>query len=111
MRAGRLRDRVTFQVLSVPSKDSTEGGRKVWSNLCTVWGELRLERGVERVEAGRLESSVAGVLIVRSSGATRAITAVHRAVIRGEAYQIRSNTNPDRRRIMQEMVVEAGVGQ
>lgn len=74
-----------------------------------VWAGLEMERGRERIEAGRLESAVSGVLTVRFSTETRAITAADKVRIGGEDYAIRTITDPDRRRRFLEMVVERGV--
>lgn len=108
MPAGQLRDRITFQREAI-SDEGGGGGPTVWSNVCTVWGGLRLEKGRERIEAGRLDSVVAGVLTVRDSGVMRAITVRDRAVIRGVVWNIRSNENEDRHLRMRAMVVERGV--
>ena len=107
-RAGALNKRVTFQVESV-TDDGGGGGALSWTDVVTVWGGFQPERGRERLQAGRLESAVAGVLRVRSSSATRALTAAHRVLIDGLAYQIRSITNPDQRNAYLEMTVERGV--
>lgn len=110
MAAGPLRDRVTFQ-REVRTTDAGGGAATIWQNDLTVWGGFRPERGRERLEAGRLESAVAGVLRVRSSTDTGAITAANRVLIRGEQYQIRTADNPDRKNQYIEFVVERGVAQ
>jgi len=115
MQAGRLRDRVLFQAERDPAtvsgiQDGGGGYTLQWRDLGEVWGELRLERGSEQLEAGRLGSATLGILKVRSSVFTKAITHEHRAVINGNPYQIRSNNNLDRRGIYRELVVETGVG-
>lgn len=108
MPAGQLRDQVTFQ-RATRTADGAGGATLVWQNVRTVWGGFRPQRGRETLEAGRLESAVAGVLTVRSSPDTRDITAADRVQIDGASYQIRTITNPDRRNKMLEMVVERGV--
>lgn len=86
------------------------GGFQPWWNpVGSVWCELQLEKGHERIEAGRLQSAIAGVLKVRSSEFTRSITSEHRAVIAGAAYNILSNVCEDRRGKYQTMVVQVGV--
>lgn len=109
MSAGRLRDRVTFQE-SVDTPDAAGGVYQSWRNVVTVWGALQEERGRERVEAGRLESGVAGILTVRSSSETRDLGAANRVVVNEINYQIRSISNPDRRNKYLELVVERGGG-
>jgi SPP1 family predicted phage head-tail adaptor len=107
-RAGRMRDRVSFQ--SEERTSDGGGGFTInWVTVVTVWGQLVLETGREKLQADRLESAVAGTLTVRSSTETLAITAGMRAVIDGVSYQIRSISNRDRRDDYLEMVVEQGV--
>ncbi len=108
MAAGRLRRRVTFQQ-EVETPDGGGGYELTWADRFSVWGGFRPERGQERLEAGRLESAVAGVLTVRSSSQTRQVTAEWRVMIRGEPYQIRAVTNPDQRSKYLELTVERGV--
>lgn len=108
MPAGRRRKRVTFQE-AFETPDGGGGNATSWRNTVTVWGGLREERGRERVEAGRLESAMAGTLTVLSSSDTRQIGAANRVLIDGIAYQIRSIGNPDQKNKELEMVVERGV--
>lgn len=107
-RAGQFRDRVTFQQ-SVETPDGGGGVALVWQTVAVVWGRYMPQRGRERVAAGRMEASVEGVLHVRGSPETRAITAAHRVLIGGASYNIRSVANPDRRGQIIEMTVEEGV--
>lgn len=108
MRAGQLNKRVTFQTATETS-DGGGGGSTSWGGNVTVWGQFRPERGRERLEAGRLESAEAGVLTVRSSEATRAITSAYRVLIDSIPFNIRAVSNPDQRNKAIEMVVEKGV--
>lgn len=109
--AGQLRDRVRFE----RSGDIPDGGGGTvegWESiegLANVRGAFMPERSRERLEAGRLESAVAGTLKVRSSNASREVTAADRAIINGQPYAIRSVTNPDRHNKYLEMSVERGV--
>lgn len=108
--AGQLNKRVTFQSATVV-EDAGGGGAETWGGDITVAGGFRPERGRERIEAGRVEAALAGVLKVRSSAATRAIDAeTHRVLIDGEPYNITSVSNPDQRNAYLEMTVEAGTG-
>jgi len=109
---GQLRDRVSFHRLDA----TTDAYGNVTSGysgaaFLTVWGAFRPERGRERIEGGRLEASHAGVLTVRSSSDTRAVTTADQARIDGVEYQIRTIANPDRRGRFLEMTVERGVAQ
>jgi SPP1 family predicted phage head-tail adaptor len=106
-RAGQLSDRVTFEAEQL-TPDGGGGSALAWISVATVWGQFIPERGRERLEAGRLESAIAGVLRVRSSALMRTITAAHRVQIKSVPYQIRSFSNPDRRNRMIEMLVESG---
>lgn len=108
MRAGRLRKRVTFQA-ETRVDDGGGGSSRGWGDDLEVWGEFQPQRGREQLEAGRLEVALAGVLRVRSSSETRAITEKHSVVIDGERFQIRTIANPDGRNTMLEMTVERGV--
>lgn len=107
-RAGRMRDRVTFQRFSRTS-DGGGGYTQSWTDIVTVWGQLDLERGRERVAADRVESDLAGILRVRSSTEVEAVTTADRVSVLGEYYQIRSIANVDRKADYIEMVVERGV--
>lgn len=108
MAAGHLRDRVTFQ-RATRTSDGRGGASILWQNLVTVWGGFRPERGREQLAAGRLESSVAGILTVRSSVETRAVAAADRVLIDDVAYQVRTIINPDRRDKYLELTIERGV--
>ena len=108
MGAGQLRDRIAFKSFSY-GDDSMGGGAVTWTTQLTVWGSLMPERGREQLEAGRLESAVAGVVKIRGSVSSRTITPEWICTIDGVDYNIRSITNPDRRNRYLEMVVERGV--
>lgn len=108
MRAGRLRNRVEFQrpvEMTSPIGEAYLG----WETVARRWGDYRPERGREKLEAGRLESSNAGTLQVRFDSVTKDVTAEHRVLLDGVAMQIRSAMDPDMRRRTIEFVVEVGV--
>lgn len=107
-RAGTLNKRVTFQ-RRVVTDDGGGGHSREWSNLVEVWGGFSPERGSERLEAGRLQGSLFGVLRVRSSATTRTVTVDDRVMIDGVAHQIRSVANTDQRNRMLDILVERGV--
>lgn len=104
----RLRKRVIFQRES-RTADGAGGYSLGWTTLCTVWGQNAPEKGRERVAAGRIESDLSGVLVVRSSSETRAVTTSDKVLIDNVAHNIRSISNPDQRNRFLEMVVERGV--
>jgi len=108
MRGGLLRKRVTFE-RRVRTSDSGGGGAITWSTLATVWGGYTPERGIERLDAGRLQGETMGILRVRSSDTVDAITVADRVLIDSVSHQIRSITQPDQRGKALEMVVERGV--
>ena len=108
MRGGKLRERVVFEK-EVQTPDGGGGYELSWAPLKETRGQLMLERGRERVEAGRIESAVAGVLRVRWQPGLNELSADDRAVIDGVAYNIRSVTQPDRRNRALEIVLERGV--
>lgn len=110
MTAGELRDRISIQRKTEQS-DGAGGSEFVWAaitGLASIRGAFRPERGNERIDNGRLTSSVAGTLKIRSSSASRGIVASDRAIINGDAYAIHSVTNPDRRNKYIELTVERG---
>lgn len=107
-RAGQLNKRITFQS-EIRTADGGGGFARSWGGDLTVWGQFVPERGSERLEAGRLEASLAGIVRVRHSSETAAIGESHRVLIDGEPFQIRSIANPDQRRRVLEFTVEKGV--
>lgn len=108
MAAGPLRDRIAFKQ-KVETADGQGGYSAAWVTQFTVWGSFRPMRGREQMEAGRLESSVEGVMRVRSSPTTRQIEADWIAVLDSVDYNIRWVSNPDRRDRFLEIAVQRGV--
>lgn len=107
MPAGRLRKRVRFE-REMRNPDGAGGYLVAWREFLVVWGGLQLERGRERLDAGRLAEAVGGVLSVRSSMASRSVTPSDRVIIDDVPWNIRSITNPDQRGVDLEMTVERG---
>lgn len=107
MAAGRLNQRITFRS-EVQASDGAGGYGLTWTDLTTVWGSFKPQRGSEKVEAGRLAENLAGVMRIRSSATTRQIAAGYIAVMDGDTYNIRSVSNPDQRNRFLEMTVERG---
>lgn len=91
MRAGMLRTRVAFLRKEIAgSRYSDSGGPAVWRELFSRAAHVRFERGRERVEAGRLQEAVAGVVRVKADSGTKSLTPADVAQIDGERHQIRA---------------------
>lgn len=109
----RARSRVTFS-RRVAGGDDGYGNTlpDAWTDLATVSAAFRPKFGKEQLEAGRLESTMQGVLTVLRSPATAGVTSADRVVFisgpyAGKACQIRSIVPmPDNREI--EMMIEEG---
>lgn len=94
--SGVLEQRVRFerQVIGVDDGyGNTLPGS--WSPLFTCWASFRPESGRERLEAGRLEATMRGVIRVRRSADSKGVTAADRVVFVAGRYvgmvcQIRS---------------------
>lgn len=109
--AGQFNKNVTFQRVTRTS-DGGGGYADAWnavSGLTDVPAQFMPERGRERVEAGRLEAALGGVLRVRAFTESLTITEDDRVLIDDVAFQIRSVANPDQRNKTLEMTVEKGV--
>lgn len=116
-RAGQLRDRARFERAPSESADADDAdyddyGNPVgdWSELGTVWADLRETPGREAIKAGRVESGRSGTLRVRASTMTRAVTAADRVIVRGSTWDIRSGpVQIDRAGALVEFTIETGV--
>lgn len=85
--AGSLEHRVTFQRRMTGAADAYGNVLSGWVDIVTRDAAFAPARGREQVEAGRLESTVAGVLKVRRCSVTSLITAADRAVFTRGPYQ------------------------
>jgi head-tail adaptor len=107
------RNRVRFEV-RVQGGDDGFGNElpATWTEIVTIAGAFRPKFGREQLEAGRLESTMQGVLTVRRTPETAAIAADSRVVFvagpyKDKACQIRSIVpTPDNREI--EIMIEEG---
>lgn len=109
MPAGGMRSRVAFErIVTVP--DGAGGQSAGWGVVYRCRGQYRPERGRERIEAGRMEAAMAGVLRVRSCSQARDLTESDRVLIDGIVFQIRAISNPDGRNKHLELSVERGTG-
>ena len=114
--AGRYEQRVRIERQAAGPIDAFGNPMPAtWSEVITVWAAFRPQFGREQVEAGRLESTVKGVVTIRHSKAAALITPADRIVFlrapyKDRAAQIRSIAPmSDRREI--ELTVELGVAQ
>lgn len=89
IRAGDLRDRITVQ--RATQGDDGFGNVVIgWSDLLTVWANVRETPGKEVVAAGRIEANRTATIRVRASSQSRGITAADRVQARGRVWNIRS---------------------
>lgn len=95
----------------VDTPDAGGGFSSAWSEISRCWARFRPERGIERLQAGRVNAVLAGVLTAPSSTETRALDEACQALIDGQDYQIRSIADPDGRNKDLEITVERGVAQ
>lgn len=64
MQAGRLNRRVTLQQ---PGTTTDELGQPIpgWTDVATVWGDVRLRSGLESIKAGAVVSTVQASVRIR----------------------------------------------
>lgn len=95
MTAVSLRDRVTLRAATTVA--DSQGGRSTsWTDLRTVWGQLRALSAREALQAQALQSGVIGRLILRyRPGATVAQRAYREPT--GPLYEITGVRDPDGR--------------
>jgi len=84
MQAGRLNRRVTLQA---PGTTQDELGQPIpgWTDVATVWGDIRMKSGLESIKAGASVSVVQASIRVRyRAGITAGMRIVHNL----QAYNI-----------------------
>lgn len=84
MQAGRLNRRVTLQS---PSQSVDEIGQPIpgWTDVATVWADIRMKSGLESIKAGASVSVVQASIRVRyRAGITAGMRVVHNLT----AYEI-----------------------
>jgi len=77
MQAGRLNRRVTLQS---PSQSVDEIGQPIpgWTDVATLWGDIRMKSGLEAIKAGAPVSVVQASIRVRyRAGITAGMRIVH----------------------------------
>ena len=109
MRPGKMDRRVALDA-EVKTPDGYGGHDAEWQEQFTAWAEFRYERGKEAVEASALTGTATFKVCLRSSQASRAITAEYRLrdVRSGVSYNVREVDGvTDRAAVW--LVVESGV--
>ena len=111
--AGFLSHRIRFERRGTSGDDGYGNVLEAWVEVATRWAAFRPQFGREAVAAGRLESTVLGVVTLRRDAVTQAIGAADRVVFATPPYfgwtgQVRSVVpTPDNADI--EITVEIGV--
>lgn len=110
--AGLMVNRVRFERRASGS-DDYGNVLSSWETLFAVWAGFKAMAGREALEAGRLESTMAGVLTVRRSANTATLLASDRGVFvigpyAGKTFNIRSIV-PGADMSTLEMTIEEGV--
>ncbi len=86
MQAGRLNRRCTLQA---PGTTQDELGQPIpgWTDVATVWGDIRLKSGLESIKAGAPVSVVPASIRIRyRAGVNAGMRVVHNLV----AYEIKA---------------------
>lgn len=109
VKAGLLRDRVTFERLSSGAVDDYGNVYDGWSTLATRSADLREQKGKEAISGGALQDSGMATMRVRSDSVTSTITAADRVVARGKTWAIKNVIQVDAKDTMIEFVLEKGV--
>lgn len=86
MQAGRLNRRVTLQA---PGTTTDELGQPIpgWTDVATVWADIRMKSGLESIKAGAPVSTVQASIRIRyRAGVNAGMRVVHNLV----AYEIKA---------------------
>jgi len=108
VRAGKLRHRVTLQqrVTGSPQKTPMGAPDAAWSDVATVWADVRPLGGRELFLAQQAESKVEAEIEIRyRAGVVAAMRAKHGAVI----YNIEAVIDPEERHIRMVLRCSRGV--
>lgn len=109
VKAGLLRERVTFQRLTEGAVDDYGNVYSGWSDLATRSADLREQKGRERITGGALQDKALATLRVRSDSTTSAITAADRVLARGITWAIKDVMQVDAKDTLIDFVLEKGV--
>ncbi|MQX28871.1 phage head closure protein [Sinorhizobium meliloti] len=108
--AGELRHKIDLQVRTLIDDGYGNEIAGPYETQATVHAKFHFLRGGEEVMAGRLAGKQPAIITVRQNAATRALTTSWRILTTdGEAWNIRSITDPDGRRAWLEILAEKGV--
>lgn len=110
MQAGKLRHRVTIQQLAAgsPQKSAMGAPSKAWTDLATVWADVRPLRGRSLFLAQQAQSKVTTVIEIRYSAAVAGVTAAMRVVHGSAIYDIESAINPEQ--MNERILLQCSVG-
>ena len=109
VKAGLMRERVTFQRLSEGSADDYGNVYSGWSNLAVRSADLREQKGRERITGGALQDKALATLRVRSDSTTSSVTAADRVIARGITWAIKDVMQVDAKDTLMEFILEKGV--
>jgi head-tail adaptor len=109
VKAGLLRERVTFQRLTEGAVDDYGNVYSGWDDLATRSADLREQKGRERITGGALQDAAFATMRVRSDNITSAITSADRVIARGITWAIKDVMQVDAKDTMIEFVLEKGV--
>ena len=105
MTIGNLRKRVTFQA-ETPTTDNVGGYTLAWTNVMTVWAEIKPSSGNKYFVAGHLEGHITHHVTMRYQ---TGITTDMRMTYNNRAFNIRAILNTDESNRWLELLVEEGV--
>lgn len=109
VKAGLMRDRVTFQRMAEGSVDAYGNVYSGWSDLATRSGDIREQKGKEKISGGALQDAGIATLRVRSDSTTQTVTAADRVSARGIIWAIKNVSQVDAKNTVLEFVLEKGV--
>lgn len=109
VKAGLMRERVTFQRMSEGSVDAYGNVYSGWSDLAIRSGDLREQKGKEKISGGALQDNNSATLRVRSDSTTQTVTAADRVSARGVTWAIKNVIQIDAKNTILEFVLEKGV--
>jgi SPP1 family predicted phage head-tail adaptor len=106
MQAGKLRHRITIQQL-IDGQDEIGQPAQTWSDVATVWADIRHKSGSEAIKADQVTSTVQASIRIRyRTGINAGMRAVHGATV----YDIKSVLPDERSREHVDLVCEAANG-
>ena len=110
LRAGQLTRRIRIQSRAA-SQDSFGGPNLVWSDVATVWAEIRPITGRELESARRIASEVSHQILVRYQPllADPKVVAGYRALYKGRIFNIHASMNEDERNTVFTLLASEGI--